>query len=366
MSDRGWKIDWVVVISTAIVVGIGLYYLKSADEEYYYKQLNWLLVSILALATGFVIDFRLLIRHSLAIYIGVFLFLVGVLFTSPINGARSWIRLPGFNMQPSELMKIALILLLAKILSSHEKQATVRGLIMPFIVTIIPLGLILKQPDLGTGMLFPPLLVVMVFSSGARILHLVVVGFAGLCGAAPMWLFIMKEYQKNRIRAFLNPELYSAREAWQLIQSLIAIGSGGISGMGWGQGSQTSLDLLSEKHTDFIFGVIAEEGGFYVATGLLIAYLVLVLGGLHIARHASDPSGKLLAVGISTIIGVQVLENVGVVTASLPTTGITLPLISYGGSSMIVTFFMIGLLLGVGRSRAFIMGPEKFTGVVPK
>ncbi len=366
MSDRGWRIDWVVCFATAIVVSIGLYYLKSADESFYDKQLLWLGVSIAALAGGFLIDYKVLIRHAFVLYCITFFLLIMVLFSAPINGARSWIRLPGFNMQPSELMKVSLILLLAKILSSHENQATVRGMILPFLVTLIPLGLILKQPDLGTGMLFPPLLILMVFASGARILHLAVVCIGGICGAFPMWFFLMKEYQKNRIRAFLNPELYSAREAWQLIQSLIAIGSGGLYGMGWGQGSQTSLDLLSEKHTDFIFGVIAEEGGFYVAAVLLAAYLLLILGGLHISRYTREPAGKLVAVGISVIIGAQVLENVGVVTASLPTTGITLPLISYGGSSMVVTFFMIGMLLGIGRSREFIMGPEKFTGVVPK
>ncbi len=366
LSDRGWKIDWVVVLATAIVVGIGLYFLKSADEDFYYKQLRWVAISFIAMCAGFLLDYRVLLRHAYLIYFITLLLLVGVFFSAPINGARSWIKLPGFNMQPSEIMKVALILILANVLSSHEKQATVKGLIFPFLLTVIPLGMILKQPDLGTGMLFPPLLVMMVYASGARIFHLLVVGIAGLCGVIPMWLFIMKEYQKNRIRAFLDPELYSAREAWQLIQSLIAIGSGGLYGMGWGQGSQTSLDLLSEKHTDFIFGVIAEEGGFYVASGLLCAYLLLVLGGFHIARYASDPAGKLIAVGISSIIGVQVLENVGVVTASLPTTGITLPLISYGGSSMIVTFTMIGILLGIGRSRALVMGPEKFTGVIPK
>ncbi len=366
MNDRGWRVDWVVLGSTLGVVAIGLYFLLSADEEFFYKQLRWLALSLFALIGGFLIDYRWLVRRALSLYLMTFVLLVVVLFCAPINGARSWIKLPGFNVQPSELMKVAIILLLAKILSSHEKQATVRGLILPFVVTLLPLGFILKQPDLGTGMLFPPLLVIMVFASGARIVHLAFVFGAGLCGLVPMWFFLMKEYQKNRIRAFLDPELYSAREAWQLIQSLIAIGSGGLYGMGWGQGSQTSLDLLSEKHTDFIFGVIAEEGGFFVASSLLALYLLLILGGLHIARHTPDPVAKLIAVGISTIIGVQVLENIGVVTACLPTTGITLPLISYGGSSMIVTFFMIGLLLGVGRSRTLIMGPEKFTGVIPK
>ena len=366
MKNYIFKIDWIVLVSAIIVVAVGMFFLKSADLDSYHKQVQWIFISSVALVAGFMVDYRILVRYSPVIYLITMLMLLGVLFTSPINGARSWIRLPGFNMQPSELMKIALILILAKTLSSHEEQATVKGLVWPFILTLLPLGLILKQPDLGTGMLFPPLLFAMVYASGARLRHLLAVIFAGICGVVPMWFFIMKEYQKNRIRAFINPELYSAREAWQLIQSLIAIGSGGLYGMGWGKGSQTSLDLLSEKHTDFIFGVIAEEGGFYVAAALLTAYLLLVLGGLHISRHTNEPAGKLVAVGISAILGVQVLENVGVVTASLPTTGITLPLISYGGSSMIVTFAMIGILLGIGRSRQLIMGPEKFTGRIPK
>lgn len=367
MMQRLLRTDWLVLLTASCIAGIGLYYLKSAGETYYSKQFLWLAGGTLALLFMYVIDYRWVLRQAYFFYAGAMSLLVLVLLLPAKRGAQSWIEVPGtsFNIQPSELMKLCLILVLARNLASKENHATVRGMILPFLLTLIPLALILKQPDLGTGILFPPILCTMVYVSGARIWHLFSVAMAGVCTMPLMWALVMKDYQKDRIRAFLNPEMFSAHEAWQLIQSLIAIGSGGMYGMGWGQGSQNTLDLLPDRHTDFIFGVIAEEGGFAVTATLLGLYLLFVLSGLHVARRCREPGGKLLAVGLTCVIGVQALINVGVVTAILPTTGITLPLISYGGSSLVVTCAMIGLLLNVSASRDILMYPTRFTGQPP-
>ncbi len=365
MRERLLRTDWLVLLTAGVAAGIGLYYLKSAGVSFFNKQLVWLLIGLGAMLTMYLIDYRWLLRQAYSLYLFAMALLVVVLVLPAKRGAQSWIEVPGtdYNLQPSEVMKFCIVLVLARNLMGKENQATVRGMIAPFLLTLIPLGLILKQPDMGTGSLFPPLLCVMVYVSGARLRHLLSVAAAGLAAMPLMWLFVMKAYQKNRIRAFLDPEMYSAREAWQLIQSLIAIGSGGLYGMGWGQGSQNALDLLPDRHTDFIFGVIAEEGGFVMTATLLTAYLLFVLSGLHVARRCREPGGKLIAVGITTVIGVQVLVNVGVVTAILPTTGITLPLISYGGSSMMVSCAMIGLLLNVSASRDILMYPTRFASL---
>lgn len=359
------KLDILVLLSFAVIVAIGLYYLRSANSAFYAKQIQWIVLGSIALITTFFINYQWLLRQAYSLYMIAFALLIAVLFTQKINGARSWIPLPGgINIQPSEVMKIALVLVLARYLMLRDNQATVKGLIAPFALTLIPLGLILMQPDLGTGVLFPPLLLIMIYCSGARIRHLSVVIISGVLSVVPLWFFVMNSIQKKRVLAFLDPELYSASEAYQQIQSLIAISYGGLHGMGWGKGSQNSLCLLPEKHNDFIFGVIAEEGGFYVSCGLLFAYLCLALAGLHIARKCNEPGGKLLATGVTAIISIQVLINVGVVTAMLPTTGITLPFISYGGSSMLVSFAMIGLLLNVGTSDTLVLGPQKFSGKI--
>lgn len=366
LRERLWTTDWLALFSALGVAGIGLYFLKSADEAYFYKQTMWLGLGLAVMTVMYFIDYAWLLRHAYSLYAAVMALLVLVLLLPAKRGAQSWIELPGtdLNLQPSELMKFCVILVLARYLMGRDSQDTVRGLILPFLLLLVPLGLILKQPDLGTGILFPPLLFAMLYASGSRLLHLGAVAGAGAATAPLMWIFIMKEYQKNRIRAFLDPEMYSASEAWQLIQSLIAIGSGGLSGMGWGGGSQNSLDLLPDKHTDFIFGVIAEEGGFVAAGSLLLLYLLFVISGLHVARRCREPGGKLIAVGISTVIGVQALVNVGVVTAVLPTTGITLPLISYGGSSMLATFAMLGLLLNISTNREIHILPTKFASLI--
>jgi len=361
VDSRFFRIDWIIILTTFALVGIGLVYQYSAaSSDIFAKQISWVVIGILAMATAAFIDYRFLLRHAYSFYAFAMVLLVVVLQLPAVRGAQSWIRLPGFNIQPTEFMKLALILTLARYLMLRENQHTIRGLIMPFALALTPTALILKQPDLGSAILIPPTLLAVVYASSARLRHLIGVCLMGVASVVPMWMFVMKGYQKRRVLAFLDPDLYEAREAYQLIMSLIAIGSGRIFGAGLGKGTQTSLDLLPDKHTDFIFGVIAEEGGFVVASIVLMLFLLLVCEGYRVAVRTREPGGRLIAIGCATLMGVQVAVNIGVVTAMLPTTGITLPLISYGGSSMVVTFVLIGLLLNVGMHKPMVLGREAF------
>jgi len=358
------RIDWVLLFATVGVVAVGLPYLHSADPTQTSRQVVWVALGFAAMLATLAIDYRLLLRYAYEIYGAALALLVVVLLLPDVRGARSWIPVPrlGFNIQPAELMKLALILVLARHLMHRDTQATLRGLVVPFLLVLVPMGLILKQPDLGSAILLPPLLFAVVFASGARTPHLAAIAAGGFASTVPMWLYFLKDYQKNRILAFLDPDRYEAREAYQLIMSRIAIGSGGFFGQGLHNGRMNELDLLPDKHTDFIFGVLAEEGGFVMVILLLALYGILVLESLLVAHNTEEPGGRLLAVGCAGLLAVQVFINIGVVTAILPTTGITLPMVSYGGSSMLITFAMIGVVLNVAARRPLVIGRESFTG----
>ncbi|MHC4885117.1 MAG: FtsW/RodA/SpoVE family cell cycle protein [Planctomycetota bacterium] len=355
-------LDWLLILSTLAVIAIGCTYLASASQVRFHAQLRWLFLGLVALGITVSIGYEKLVRYAYPLYGGVLALLLVVLQLPAHRGARSWIDLPGFSIQPSELAKIALVLVLARHLKFSENQSTLRGLIAPVVLTLIPTLLILKQPDLGSAMIFMPAAALIFFASGARKTHLFGALGLGIAAAVPMWFFILKGYQKNRILAFLYPDLYESREAYQLIMSKIAIGTGGWAGSGWGEGMCNSLGLIPDRHTDFIFVVIAEEGGLILAGVLIISLALLVLCGLMAGAGTREPGGRLVGIGAASVIGVQAAINLGVVTGCLPTTGITLPLVSYGGSSMISTFVLIGLMLSVGAHRPVVLHGESFLG----
>ena len=347
-----WRVDWLFLAAALAIIGLGLPYLRSsATPADFNRQLVWLAVGLAAMAFFFLVDFHFWIRWAYWIYAGSVGLLLLVLFLPAINNARSYIRVGPVGMQPSELFKLALILALARHLGKRENQHMLHGLIVPFLLTLTPLFLILRQPDLGTAITIPPILFVCLWASGARFSHLFSAVLLGLASLWPLWHYGMHAYQKTRIYAFLEPERFESNEAYQLIMSLTAIGSGGMSGLGLGNGVITDLNLLPEKHNDFIFGVIAEEGGFAVSCTMILLFLVLALMGFHIAGAAADRFGRLAATGVAVIIGWQAILNIYVVTGLFPTTGVTLPLVSYGGSSLVVTCAMIGLVLNVSQIR---------------
>ncbi len=346
------RVDWGFLLAALAIIGLGLPFLhSSATPSDFNKQLVWLAVGLAALIFFAVTDFHFWIRWAYWLYAGSFLLLIVVLFAPPINNARSYLRIGPIGMQPAELFKLTLILALAHHLGKRETQRMVHGLIIPFLLTLTPLALILRQPDLGTALTIPPILFAALWASGARFSHLAGAILLGLASVWPLWQYGMRPYQKTRIYAFFNPERYESSEAYQLLMSLTAIGSGGVSGLGLGSGVITDLSLLPEKHNDFIFGVIAEEGGFAAAGSMILLFFLLALIGVHIAWSASDRFGRLVATGAAVSIGWQAALNIYVVTGLFPTTGVTLPLVSYGGSSLVVTCAMIGLVLNVSQSR---------------
>lgn len=346
-----WKLDWVFLAAALAIIGLGLPFLRSsASQADFNRQLVWLAVSLAAMFFFVMVDYRVWIAKAYWIYAASIVLLIAVLFTPAINNANSYIRLGPVGMQPSELFKLALILALARHLGKRENQHLLQGLVIPFLLTLAPLFLILKQPDLGTALTIPPILFAMLWASGARFFHLGSAVALGLASLWPLWEYGMHSYQKTRIYAFLQPELYETAEAYQMLMSLTAIGSGGVYGQGLGNGVITDLDLLPEKHNDFIFGVIAEEGGMAAAGSIILLFLLLTLIGLHIANSTQSKSGRLIAVGASVILGWQALLNIYVVTGLFPTTGVTLPFVSYGGSSMVVSCALVGLVLNVSQA----------------
>lgn len=264
------------------------------------------------------------------------------------GGARSWLGIGSFGIQPSEFMKLAMIIFLAKWLSIEQQKITqfTKGLLPPLGLVFVAFGLIMLQPDLGTGTVMVGASMILIFTAGARLAHLGglamlgVAGFVGLIIAAP--------YRLKRITNFLDPWSDPLGGGYQIIQSLFAIGPGGLVGLGLGA-SRQKFSYLPEPQTDFIFSILAEELGFIGGATLILLFLIVIWRGVRTAISAPDTFASLMAIGITSIIGVQVLINIGVVIGMMPVTGITLPLVSYGGSSLTLLLTALGILLNISR-----------------
>ncbi len=311
------------------------------------KHLLWAVLGMTVFFAVYAIDFRVYLQLS-PMFFGIALVaLAAVLFMPAVKGAHSWFPLGPVKLQPSEFMKIAYILLLARYLASAPETLRLRDLSAALGIMLVPVGMILMQPDLGTAMIFMPVVAVAVFVAGARIWHLSALGAGGIGGGFFLWHFVMNSIQKGRVYAWLDPEPHKLQQAYQLYQSQIAIGSGGLLGKGLGQGTQNQFDLLPLKESDFIYAVVAEEGGFLRSSLLLVLLAVLVMAGAMIALRARDRGGQILAAAATALLAGQALINIGVTLGLLPTTGITLPFVSYGGSSMLTSFIAVGLLANV-------------------
>lgn len=304
-------------------------------------------------------------------------------FAYEINGAYCWINLGSFSIQPSELCKLAYIIALAWYLRYRSNYRRLRSLIGPFALTLLPMALILIEPDLGTVMLMMPVLFTMLFMAGARVKHLALIVLLAVVASPFLWSG-MRDYQRSRVSAVLLQsqwlrekaeqipalgrvlvgEKFVARrwqsgDGWHITRSKYAIASGGLAGQGFGRGPFVKYDLLKYRQNDFIFSVIAHQGGFLVCLALFGLYVILAFCGLEIAADNIDPFARLLAVGIVAMIVVEVLVNAGGTLGLMPITGLTLPFVSYGGSSLLVNLLAVGLLNNVGRSRPFTVAPKK-------
>lgn len=325
------------------------------------KQLIFYFIGITSIIVLFRCAYIKLQRPALLIYIlSLGLLLYTSFFGKIAGGARSWISLGFFNIQPSELMKVAWVVYLASYLRYRKSYRTLQGLVAPCLITGIPLLLILKQPDLGTAFLFVPTFFIILFLAGARKRHLFGLIMVMVSMAALLYVFGLKEYQKKRIEAYLNPGEYEKTYAYQLNHSILAIGEGHWLGKGLGQGQVNRFNLLPDSHTDFIFSIIAEELGFIGAIGLVICFLALVFSFFVIASFTREPFGRMVALGLGVLLGVQIFINISVAIGLLPTTGITLPFISAGGSSLISSCLMVGLVLSISRCHIPVLSREDF------
>jgi len=277
---------------------------------------------------------------------------------------RRWIELGPLSVQPSEFMKVALILALAYYLRYRDSYRRWWGLLPPFLLTLAPMVLILKQPDLGTLLMLLPVLFAMLFVAGARLRHLATIAGLG-CAVLPLFYFFgMHDYQRQRFEVLFKQNV--ADESWhmgpgyQLRQALIALGTGGLTGEGYGQGAFVRYNLLPEEHNDFIFAVIGNQWGLLGCCVVILAYVVITICGLEVATVTNDPFGRLLAVGVVVMIVAQALLNICMTLGLAPITGMTLPFVSFGGSSLWANFLALGLLVNVAQRRPLLIAQPPF------
>lgn len=322
------------------------------------KQVLWVCIGIVLMIAFMVIDYHVLFDIAPILYgIGIVLLLYLMVFGRLTANVRSWIHIGGFQFQPSEFLKIFTALMVARFFDSNDRAyLDARSFLVVMGIIGLPVGLIIIQPDFGTAASFFPLIGVAMFFGGIRArVWIAMILIAAI--ALPLgWMFFLKPYQKERVVIFLNPERDPLNSGYQVTQAKIAIGSGGIHGKGFRHGTQAKLEFLPARHTDFIFAVLGEEWGFIGVVIVLGLYLFLVFQALHFAKHARDRGGTFLIICLISFIIFHVLINVSMQIGLLPTTGIPLPLISYGGSSTMMFFIAIGLMANVDMRR-FVNAP---------
>jgi len=354
------------------------------------KQAVFACIGLAALVLVNFVNYRRLGEISHWLYAGVLALLVVLLvdklvdlpFVPVINGARCWIRFGSLSFQPSEFCKPAFVLALAWYLRYRSNYRSIKALIGPFILTLFPTALILLEPDLGTVIIMLPILFAMLYVAGAKGKHLLLIIAAALL-ISPFFWSRMQPYQRLRISSALlqsewlrdkaekHPTLgrilvgadFSTRKwkddwGFHLIRSKYAVASGGLTGYGFGKGPFLKYNFLPERHNDFIFAVIAQQWGFLGCMGVLTLYVIMLLCGLAIAASNTDPFARLAAIGIVAVFAIQIIVNITMTVGLMPITGLTLPLVSYGGSSLLVSMICVGLLNNLGRSRPFSVAPR--------
>jgi rod shape determining protein RodA len=342
----------------AAIVCLGLLMLYSAtaseNREPFTKQVYWCLISGVVLLVAISLPYHLWASASVPIYLASLGLLVLVILVGPeIRGSHSWIRVGPFSFQPAEAAKLATILMLASYVAERQGfGVNLKSAAKMAMIVAAPVALILLQPDLGSAMVFLPILGVMVFLACLRWRVVVALLLAVVVSVPLLWPHL-KPYQQERVQTFFAPERDPQGAGWQVLQSRIAVGSGGLFGKGIGAGSQAQLNFLPDRHTDFIFSVLAEEMGFVGVGTALLLYGLLLYSCLQTARAARDRLGLSLAMGVATLIGSQVIINIGVILGLMPTAGIPLPLMSYGGSALVTSVAALGLVLNV-RMRCLV------------
>jgi len=351
------RINWPVLTLVLFLCGVGLLMQYSAGgghfKPYAYSQGLRFLPGFCVMLTLIFIPIQTLMRYTYLFYFGCLGLLVLVEIAGHMGmGAQRWIALGPVNLQPSELMKLATIMALARYfhtLHPYERPSPLT-LAIPVLILIVPAALILKQPNLGTASILLMVGGMMLLAAGVRWIYFIVIGGAGLIALPVAWQFL-HDYQKQRVLTFLDPEKDPLGAGYNIIQSVIAIGSGGLFGKGFLKGSQGQLDFLPEKQTDFIFTMLSEEFGFLGSTVVIACYMLLILYALGIAMASRNRFGALIAVGISAMLFLHMFINIGMSMGMLPVVGVPLPLLSYGGTMLVAMLAAFGLLLNVWAHR---------------
>lgn len=353
--------DWTLLLLTLALLGAGILAVYSATYEgkqrlspLAIRQMSWAAIGLVCMFAAFAVDYRRLERWAYLPYgVSLLLLLMVPIMGSYGGGARRWIDLGILSLQPSELAKVTLLLVLARFFhrSVPPDGYQLRDLILPALLLAIPASFVLTEPNLGTTVILGLIFLTLTFAAGIRFRSLLLAGIAGGSGLPFLWQH-MKPYQKQRVLSFLNPDQDPLGAGYHMIQSKITVGSGMLWGKGFLQGTQNRLDFLPEKHTDFVFAVIAEEWGFIGAMILLSLYGALLAKLLAIAWQARDRFGFCLAIGAVSVVFWQLLINLGMNLGVLPVVGVPLPLLSYGGSSLLTVMMCLGLALNVSTRRS--------------
>jgi len=362
LRQKLWQIQWFFVLVLIAITGFGIAMLYSAAEGSFdpwaNRQMIRFAVGLVLMLAIAVTDIRFWLRYAYVFYGLTLILLVAVEFSGLTGmGARRWISLGVVNLQPSELMKIAMILAMARYFHGASVDEVQRPLFLapPLMMILAPAGLVLRQPDLGTALMLIMAGAAVLFIAGVRMWKFGLVGVLALVSTPLIWQFL-RDYQKKRVLTFLNPESDPLGAGYHVIQSKIALGSGGLFGKGFMQGTQSHLNFLPEKQTDFVFTMLAEEFGLVGGIALLILYLILLIYGFIISMRCRNHFGRLVGLGVTTTFFLYVFINIAMVMGLIPVVGVPLPLISYGGTAMLTVLIGFGLLMSVHIHRDVVIG----------
>lgn len=391
MNSKLWQqlaiaTNWPVLVAVAVLSSLGVISIWADKQDEGEKQLVFLAVAIGCMALFQAVNYAKIGRFAWGFYLFSLLLIAytvvaekvhGLPCCHEIKGVYAWLSFgsgsASVSLEPAELMKIAFVLLLARYLRFRSNYRTLRGLLAPFALALVPIILILKQPDLGMAMLFLPVLFAMLFVAGAKIGHLALIAGLGAALAPIVWFSgaenvpvlrhfpqVVKDYQKQRVYSFLNSDNPAERQAraYQTYRAMVAFASGGVSGKGFG--TIPVGQSVPEAHDDMIMALIGEQFGFFGSAVLLGSYIVLFAAGIEISASTREPFGRLIAAGVVAVLATQTFINLLVASGLMPVTGITLPFVSYGGSSLVASFMAAGLLLNVGQNRPLVMARESF------
>ncbi|HZP23288.1 MAG TPA: rod shape-determining protein RodA [Terriglobales bacterium] len=350
--------DWVLLALVLLICALGVVEIYSATIStkfvgVHIKQVYWILGGIALMFVVSVLNYQALLERVPLLYvISVGSLLAVMLFGRTYLGAKRWVQIGSFHFQPSEWVKLVLILAMAKYFADTKSECTAQDVVKAGALVGVPMLMVLKQPDLGTALTYIPIAIMGLFLGGMKARHALVIVVIGAMLAPVAW-HVLKPYQKDRLTSFMEPEADSQGRGYQVLQSLVAVGSGGIFGKGTAHGSQTQGQFLPVPHTDFIFAAFAEEHGFVGAMAVLLLYFIMLMRLIQNAQTAPDRAGTFIVMGVVAVLAFHLLVNVGMVVGFMPVTGIPLPLMSYGGSSVLFIFLALGIVMNV-RMRRFV------------